>query len=114
MTQAKKAPAARLTLGGAPESWHTVVGLPRHYHPSLPTPLDQPGLPPLAVVEAFLAAHPAAPVELVEIDLKDVDRLSEQARDQTTQGARAAAAARRAGDGETPHVKAQTAAVSGE
>jgi hypothetical protein len=52
----KKVKAARLVLGGAPESWHTVVGLPGHFHP-IPTPLDQPGLPTLEQVEAFLAAH---------------------------------------------------------
>jgi hypothetical protein len=46
----KKVKAARLVLGGAPESWHTVVGLPGHFHPTLPTPLDQPGLPTLEQV----------------------------------------------------------------
>jgi hypothetical protein len=28
-----------LTLGGAPETWHNVDGLPGLYHPSIPAPL---------------------------------------------------------------------------
>lgn len=54
---AKKAPAARLVQGGAPETWHTVNGLPGHYHPTLPTPLDQPGLVTSEQLQAFIAAH---------------------------------------------------------
>jgi hypothetical protein len=53
----KKVKAARLVLGGAPESWHAVVGLPGHFHPTIPVPLDQPGIVPSAILEAFLAAH---------------------------------------------------------
>jgi hypothetical protein len=53
----KKVKAARLVLGGAPECWHAVVGLPGHFHPTIAVPLDQPGLVTSEILDAFLAAH---------------------------------------------------------
>jgi hypothetical protein len=140
----KKVKAARLVLGGAPESWHAVVGLPGHFHPTIPVPLDQPGIVPSAILDAFLTAHaekvtaaavawdelraqqladgkadigefapPVAPVEIVELDAALAGEHAQAAREQRAQSARAAAAARRNGEGEAPNVTAETQALTG-
>jgi hypothetical protein len=57
MTKTKAVPAARLALAGAPECWHAVVGLPGHFHPTIPVPLDQHGLVTSEQLHAFLTAH---------------------------------------------------------
>jgi hypothetical protein len=53
----KKVKAARLVLGGAPETWHAVVGLPGHFHPTIAVPLGHAGLITSEILDAFLAAH---------------------------------------------------------
>lgn len=51
-------PALLLQLPGAPETWHTVDGLPGHFHPEIPTPIgDGPGEVPAAIADGFFAAH---------------------------------------------------------
>lgn len=65
MTDPKKAPKAPLnvaalklsTAGNPPDTWHTVSGLPGHFHPAIPTPLDQPGGPTTEQAETFITAH---------------------------------------------------------
>jgi hypothetical protein len=53
----KKVKAARLVLGGAPETWHAVVGLPGHFHPTIAVPHGHAGLITSEILDAFLAAH---------------------------------------------------------
>lgn len=54
---AKTVPALRLQLGGAPEEWATVAGLPGHYHPTIAAPVGGEGELPLELAEAFIAQH---------------------------------------------------------
>lgn len=57
MTKTKTVPAARLCTPGAAEGWHTVDGLPGHFHPLIAVPLDQPGTVTGEQLRAFLAHH---------------------------------------------------------
>lgn len=65
-TKAAKVPALKLTLGGAPLTWHSVTGLIGFYHPDIPTPVGGPGECSLALAKEA-AADEGAPVELVQI-----------------------------------------------
>lgn len=59
-----------LTLGGAPETWHTVEGLPGYFHPKIPVPVGEPGFAPL---EAAEAAHKATGTPLKLVTVKNCD-----------------------------------------
>jgi hypothetical protein len=67
-----------LTLGGAPQTPHTVEGLLGLYRPDRPTPVG--GLLEPTLEQAKAAdKNPDCPVELVELDPKHVTVLREQA-----------------------------------
>lgn len=74
----------RLTLPGAPNTPHTLSGLPGHYRPDIPTPVGGDGEITLELAQQF-ADDEGAPVELVEI--KDV-KAAEELADATTKEAR--------------------------
>jgi hypothetical protein len=59
-----------LTLGGAPETWHTVEGLPGYFHPRIAVPVGEPGFTPEDAAQAASKA-PGTPVKLVKV--KDCD-----------------------------------------
>jgi hypothetical protein len=87
-TKAAKVPALKLTLGGAPATWHSVDGLLGFYHPDIPTPLGGPGECPLDVAEAA-AANDNAPVELVYISEAEAEKSRGVLGEQVTDAARA-------------------------
>lgn len=63
--------ALRLTLGGAPATWHVVAGLPGAYHPDRLTPAGGgQGWPAVAQARAA-GTDPGCPVELVAVTAAD-------------------------------------------
>lgn len=68
-----------LTLKGAPETPHTVVGLRGQYRPTQATPIGGENEPTLE--EATAAIANGAPVELVDIAKGKVDELRKAAAD---------------------------------
>ena len=62
-----------LTLQGAPETPHTVVGVRGQYRTTRPTPIGEVG--ELTLAEAKLAIENGAPLELVNIAKSKVDEL---------------------------------------
>lgn len=60
-----------LTLGGAPHSWHSVVGLIGWFHPDIPVPVDEPGCVPLDVAKKA-SKDPGCPVKLGEHSAKSL------------------------------------------
>ena len=113
MPTPKRQKALRLTLGGAPDTWHTVVGLPGHYHPSIPAPVGGPGETPVDVAEQ-VATDPGCPVELVDITAEQAAQARDELAALRVGAVRAVREAIRNGDGETPNVKSEQAAVSGQ
>lgn len=113
MPTPKRQKALRLTLGGAPESWHTVAGLSGHFHPSIPTPVGGPGEVPVDVAEEY-AKQDGAPVELVDVTAEQAQKAREEIAQLRVGAAQAVRDAVKAGDGETPNVKNEQAAVSGQ
>jgi hypothetical protein len=101
----------RLTLGGAPDTPHTVAGLPGLYRPGAPTPVGGPGE---ATLEQAQAAHDAAgvPVELVEIPSGDLDRLRGEQTEQRQAARSAARKQRRASAVESDRIDDETAAAA--
>lgn len=84
MSETKKSPekaqGLRLTLGGAPNTPHTIVGIPGVYRPGDPVPVGGPG--ELSEDGAKgLHENAAVPLELVSVPAKDLDRLREQAEE---------------------------------
>ena len=59
-----------LTLGGAPDTWHTVEGLTGYVHPKIAVPVGEPGFTPEEVAQAASRAS-GTPVKLVKV--KDCD-----------------------------------------
>lgn len=68
----------QLTLGGAPQTPHTVIGVRGQYRPDQPTPIGGPGELTLGEAEAAIAA--GAPLELVTIPKGKIDALREAAQ----------------------------------
>ena len=62
-----------LKLGGAPNTWHTVEGLPGYFHPKIPVPVDAVGFPP-ADIAAASSKDKGCPVELVKASAADLKR----------------------------------------
>ena len=62
-----------LDLGGAPETWHTVEGLPGYFHPKIAVPVGEPGFTPLEAAQAASKA-PGTPVRLVTVKSCDEGR----------------------------------------
>lgn len=62
-----------LTLGNAPNTWHTVEGLPGYFHPQFPVPVGAPGFPSEKAADK---AHrdPGCPVEVRQVNQRQVDR----------------------------------------
>lgn len=71
-----KVQAAKLTLGGAPEVPHVVDGLPGHFTPNIPRPLDD--VLTADVVKAFVKSH----AERVKQAKKDWDEFEKQQAEQ--------------------------------
>jgi len=84
----------RLTLPGAPNTPHTVPGVPGLFHPSEPTPVGGVGeLPTEAAQE--LHADEGCPLELVDIPEAEVPAAEEKAAEakaESRRGQRAAQA----------------------
>lgn len=108
---APKVPALKLSLGGAPSTWHSVDGLPGFYHPDHPTPVGGPGEAPLELAREY-SANDGAPVELVEI----TERQAETARELVADATRAATNSLRdqRQHASPQHVEAETTAITGE
>jgi hypothetical protein len=86
-----KVPALKLTLGGAPFSWHT-IGNVAYVHPSIPSPVGGPGECTLEQAEA-LDQDQGAEVELVHVTEKQAEdgrAARELARDEGISAAREA------------------------
>jgi hypothetical protein len=84
-----KVPALKLTLGGAPFSWHTISNL-AYVHPTIPSPVDGPGECTLEQAKA-LAEDEGAEVELVYVTEKQAEdgrAARELARDEGISAAR--------------------------
>ena len=81
-----------LTLGGAPEVPHTVVGVRGQYRPDRPTPIGGPG--ELTITEAEAAIENGAPLEIVEISKTKLDALRAAAAAELQQARQGAVAAR--------------------
>lgn len=62
-----------LTLGGAPETWHTVEGFPGYFHPRIPVPVGEPGFTPLEAAQAATKAE-GTPLKLVTVKNCDEGR----------------------------------------
>lgn len=109
MAGTKGVKALRLTLGGAPDTWHTVVGLPGWFHTQIPVPVGGPGDPPLELAESA-AKDDGCPVVLVHISDKDADEARQAVRDLAAHAAVAVRTAAR--DGVDEQVQAEHAAVA--
>lgn len=60
-----------LSLGNAPNTWHTVEGYPGYFHPKIPVPVDAVGFPDGALASAGHKA-PGCPLKLVKASAKDL------------------------------------------
>lgn len=81
----------RLTLGGAPNTFHTIPGLPGHYHPSIPQPVGGEG--ELGLSFARKLDKGSEEVELVELSEREA---GEATKAHTEQAALARGALREA------------------
>lgn len=111
---ADKRQGLRLTLPGAPDTPHTVPGVPGLFHPSQPTPVG--GVGELTIEAAKeLAADEGCPLELVDIPEAEVPAAEEQAekaKADSRKGQRAAQALGARG-AEASQVGDERAATSG-
>jgi hypothetical protein len=64
---AEKVPCLRLSLGGAPATWHTVDGLSGLFHPDIPVPVPE-GADAMA-----LSKDPGCPLERVLLSANDAE-----------------------------------------
>lgn len=71
-----------LTLGGAPNTPHTVPGLPGYFRPDIPTPVGGDGQ--MSLEDAKAAAASCDVLELVEVE--DVAKAEQVAADDLEQG----------------------------
>lgn len=62
----------KLTLGNAPNTWHTVEGLPGFFHPQIIVPVDEPGFVPAGAAKQH-HQDDGCPVALVNATQKDLD-----------------------------------------
>ena len=62
-----------LKLGGAPNTWHTVEGLPGYFHPKIPVPVDAAGFPNVEQAKAA-SKDRGCPVELVKASAADLKK----------------------------------------
>lgn len=76
MASKKKVPALVLTLGGAPATWHQIVGLPGWYHIDHPTPVGGEGELSLEQAKDH-DAHEGTAVKLVQVPEDDLEHLRE-------------------------------------
>ena len=93
--KAEKVPALKLTLGGAPETWHIVEG-GGYVHPRVPSPVAGPGEPSLAAAEK-LSADPGCAVTLVRITSAQAEQARKTRAAARSAGIAAARETRRAG-----------------
>jgi hypothetical protein len=108
-----KVPALRLTLGGAPNTWHTVDGLPGHFHPQIPAPVGGPGECPLEAAQLY-ADMPGAPVELCDLAPAQAQETRELLERLRQEARRALTVARQQGKDSPLHTDAEHAALVGE
>ena len=93
--KAEKVPALKLTLGGAPETWHVVGGV-GYVHSTIPSPVGGKGEPTLEVAEK-LARDKGCEVTLVRITPTQADEARAKRNAARTAEIDAARDARRAG-----------------
>ena len=84
-----------LTLTGAPETPHTVVGLRGQYLPNRATPIGGPGEITVAEVEAAIAN--GAPLEIVSVSKSKLEGLRAESAQDLEDARRGAAIARQGG-----------------
>lgn len=77
-----------LTLGGAPDTWHSVTGLPGWFHPSIPVPVGDDGQIPLDIAKKA-SKDPGCPVKLGEHSVKALDAGARGSGEQRAQTLRA-------------------------
>lgn len=95
-SKAEKVPALKLTLGGAPETWH-IVGSVAYVHPVIPSPVGGKGEPSVEVAEK-LSDDPGCEVKLVQITAAQAADAREQRDGARSAGIGAAREVRRAKD----------------
>jgi hypothetical protein len=102
----------RLTLGGAPNTPHTVVGIPGVYRPDIPTPVGGEG--ELSLERAKEIAESNVDLELVEV--KDILTAKTQNAKDVAEARNAAAAASRDNptSAERERLKDEIESVKGE
>jgi hypothetical protein len=108
-----KTPALLLTLGNAPNTWHTVEGLPGHFHPVIPAPVGGPGECPLEVATEHANAD-GSPVCLCDITAAQAAETRELLEQLRRDARRALTDARQHGKDSPLHIDAEHAALAGE
>jgi len=90
----KKLMGLVLTLGGAPNTWHSVNGFDGLYHPSIPVLLDDVGVHE----EQAQAAHANEGCPLALVEVKDEAASREALQQALLDSARGAVSALRSGE----------------
>jgi hypothetical protein len=86
----------RLSLPGAPNTPHTVPGVPGYYYPDAPTPVGGPGELPLDAAK-HLDRERGCPLELVDIKPSEVEAAEELAAETVVEGRKGIVVAKRQG-----------------
>lgn len=97
--EATKRLGLKLTLPGAPRTYHTVQGVLGYFHPDRPTPVGGPGELSLEVARKLDKA-PGVHLELVEMSAAEADEAAAAIRQHRKDGGRYIAEAVRVGGAE--------------
>ena len=93
---AAKRQGLRLSLPGAPNTPHTVPGVPGYFYPDAPTPVGLAGEIELPAAKE-LAGDEGVPLELIEIKASEVEAAEELAAKTLTEGRKGLIVAQRQG-----------------
>jgi hypothetical protein len=93
---ASKRQGLRLSLPGAPNTPHTVPGLPGYFYPDAPTPVGEPGELSIQAAKEF-DKDPGCPLELVDIKASEIDDAVELAAETIAEGQKGIVAAQQRG-----------------